>query len=312
MRSVALVHPGDLATRTGGYVYDRRAFAALAGRGWRVRLRRPARPVPVPGRGRPGRRRRGPGRASRRDGHGRRRPGPGRHAGGRRAPPGPPRASWPWSTTPCASRPASSRPMPPACARASVSALAACRRVIATSPATAGTLAADFGVPRERLTVAMPGTDPAPLAAAAGDPPRLLCVGTLTPRKGHRLLLEALASLRRPARWQARPRGERRPRPGHRRGRPRGGRRPRPRRPRHARRRARRRRPRRRLRRRRPAGVRLVPRGLRHGAGRGPGPRPADRRRRGRGRRRHRPARRRAPRPARRRGRARRGAAPRR
>src|SRR3954451_22534806 len=73
-------------------------------------------------------------------------------------------------------------------------ALAACRRVIVTSPATATTLAADFDVPPERLTVAIPGTDPAPLATATGDPPRLLCVGTLTPRKAHRLLLEALAT----------------------------------------------------------------------------------------------------------------------
>ena len=36
-RRTALIFPGDLGTLTGGYVYDRRAFAALQDRGWRVR-----------------------------------------------------------------------------------------------------------------------------------------------------------------------------------------------------------------------------------------------------------------------------------
>ena len=76
-------------------------------------------------------------------------------------------------------------------------ALAHAGTVIATSAATARTLA-DYGVAARRLRVVMPGTDPAPLAtgsAASQGTLSLLCVATLTPRKGHALLIEALAGL---------------------------------------------------------------------------------------------------------------------
>jgi glycosyltransferase involved in cell wall biosynthesis len=71
------------------------------------------------------------------------------------------------------------------------------RRVITTSASTAEAVAA-MGVAASRIEVVVPGTDPAPLAAGgvAGDPPCLLCIATLTPRKGHRVLIEALAGLR--------------------------------------------------------------------------------------------------------------------
>lgn len=75
-------------------------------------------------------------------------------------------------------------------------ALAAVSHVIVTSHATARALAA-YGIDPASVTVAEPGTDPAPLAAARGLPPlRLVCVATVTPRKGHALLLDALAGLR--------------------------------------------------------------------------------------------------------------------
>lgn len=75
-------------------------------------------------------------------------------------------------------------------------ALAAARRVVVTSAATAGHLAA-FDVPPDRIAVVEPGCDPAPLAAGSGEGSlNLLCVATLTPRKGHTLLLAALAGLR--------------------------------------------------------------------------------------------------------------------
>lgn len=76
-------------------------------------------------------------------------------------------------------------------------ALATTRRVIVTSQSTAERLVRDYGVPANRIRVVAPGTDPAPLAIGSGGPePRLLCVAALTHRKGHDILLRALAELR--------------------------------------------------------------------------------------------------------------------
>lgn len=75
-------------------------------------------------------------------------------------------------------------------------ALASARGVIVTSRATARALAA-FDVDAARIAVVEPGTDPAALAQGSGPAgPVLLCVATVTPRKGHALLVEALAGLR--------------------------------------------------------------------------------------------------------------------
>ncbi|MEO0820909.1 MAG: glycosyltransferase family 4 protein [Pseudomonadota bacterium] len=78
--------------------------------------------------------------------------------------------------------------------------LAAASAVITTSAATAGILARDFGVEPDRITVAPPGTErpeprPACLAREGREEVWLLAVGTLSPRKGHDVLLEALATL---------------------------------------------------------------------------------------------------------------------
>ncbi|MGK6315152.1 glycosyltransferase family 4 protein [Neorhizobium sp. DT-125] len=75
-------------------------------------------------------------------------------------------------------------------------ALAQTRGVIVTSQTTAAELAAHYAVPEERIAVAIPGMDPAPLAAGGNDPPLILSVGTLTRRKGHDVLIAALARLR--------------------------------------------------------------------------------------------------------------------
>lgn len=76
-------------------------------------------------------------------------------------------------------------------------ALQAARRVVVTSETTARDLA-PMGVPCERIRVVEPGTDrlPAPAhRAGANGSVRLLCVATLTSRKGHAVLLQALAGL---------------------------------------------------------------------------------------------------------------------
>jgi glycosyltransferase involved in cell wall biosynthesis len=86
-------------------------------------------------------------------------------------------------------------------------ALGQVRRVICNSQATAADVQA-LGIPAERLAVVMPGTDAPPQTLRARSMPaadrrvaggsavlNLLCVATLTPRKGHDTLIAALASL---------------------------------------------------------------------------------------------------------------------
>jgi glycosyltransferase involved in cell wall biosynthesis len=74
-------------------------------------------------------------------------------------------------------------------------ALSHVRRVIVTSPATARNLS-DYGVAPDQIDVVEPGTDPSPLADRSDEPPfHLLVVATITPRKGHAVLVSALADL---------------------------------------------------------------------------------------------------------------------
>lgn len=75
-------------------------------------------------------------------------------------------------------------------------ALSLADHVIATSPSTKRILITDYGVPEPHVTVAEPGTDPAQRATGTGTPMQLLCVGTITPRKGYDVLVEALEPLR--------------------------------------------------------------------------------------------------------------------
>lgn len=76
-------------------------------------------------------------------------------------------------------------------------ALEACAGVVVTSGFTAGRVAA-MGVPRDAVRAVPPGTEPAPPATGpgVGAPPGLLCVAAVVPRKGHDVLVEALARLR--------------------------------------------------------------------------------------------------------------------
>lgn len=76
-------------------------------------------------------------------------------------------------------------------------ALAHARAVVVTSPTTARILAADFAVPESRLHVALPGLEPfwRDLKRRPESPPRIAVVGSLSPRKGHDILVDALARL---------------------------------------------------------------------------------------------------------------------
>ncbi|MGE3956960.1 MAG: glycosyltransferase family 4 protein [Vicinamibacterales bacterium] len=71
-------------------------------------------------------------------------------------------------------------------------ALACARAVIVTSRRTVEAVV-DLGVPAPSIAVVEPGTAPAAIAAGSGGGPlHLLCVASITPRKGHLTLLEAL------------------------------------------------------------------------------------------------------------------------
>lgn len=67
--------------------------------------------------------------------------------------------------------------------------------VVATSPWAARRVVELHGLPVERVHVATPGADRAPLAPGTDGASSLLCVGSITPTKGHDVLVEALAAV---------------------------------------------------------------------------------------------------------------------
>jgi glycosyltransferase involved in cell wall biosynthesis len=84
--------------------------------------------------------------------------------------------------------------------RSEQAALASVRGVIVTSAATARLIISDYRVPAERVTIARPGSDRIPLArhkpAGRSDGRvQLLSVGAIVPRKGFHVLVAALAEL---------------------------------------------------------------------------------------------------------------------
>jgi glycosyltransferase involved in cell wall biosynthesis len=195
--SLHVVIPGDLEIRTGGYGYDRRIIAGLRDRGWRVDVLGLDSSFPVPT------------------------PAAREHATEvlARIPDGSTvlvdglalgalpveieRESARLKVLGLVHHPlAEETGIDPALAASlkisESRALAAVRAIVVTSRTTAARLD-HYGVAANRITVVEPGTDPAPLArgsAATGQPPgvALLCVATLTPRKGYELLMNALAA----------------------------------------------------------------------------------------------------------------------
>lgn len=69
------------------------------------------------------------------------------------------------------------------------------RTVVATSDWAARRLVSRHGLARGRVHVAAPGADIAPLASGSDDGSRLLCVASVTPRKGQHRLARALADI---------------------------------------------------------------------------------------------------------------------
>jgi glycosyltransferase involved in cell wall biosynthesis len=74
-------------------------------------------------------------------------------------------------------------------------ALALAERVVACSAGIARVLAREFDVPPGRVTIAEPGTEPAPRATGTGAPVQLLAVGAVSQRKGYPVLVAALRDL---------------------------------------------------------------------------------------------------------------------
>jgi glycosyltransferase involved in cell wall biosynthesis len=194
MSSIVLIVPGRLDTPTGGYVYDRRIAVGLRSRGWSVDVRELGGSFPWPTAA--ARREAEALLASLAD-------------GSTVVVDGLAFGTLPEELAPHAERlrlvalvhhplaaetgltPEESSQLRDSERRA----LPSARRVIVTSRATAGLLAA-YDVDPQRIDVVVPGTDPAPIAPGSqGDDVHLLCVATLIPRKGHDVLFRALAAL---------------------------------------------------------------------------------------------------------------------
>jgi glycosyltransferase involved in cell wall biosynthesis len=194
VKTLVFAVPGDLATPTGGYAYDRRMIAELAAFGWHVDVLTLGDDFPSPNTGT---------RAS---------------ACNRLAalPSGPPvvidglaLGVLPEGAQavreklialvhhPLALESGLSASEATALRDSERAALVFARRVIATSEATARVLAADYDVPPDRLAVIHPGTDHAAVERHQRQGAvSLLAVGAVVPRKGYDLLVAALATLK--------------------------------------------------------------------------------------------------------------------
>lgn len=82
-------------------------------------------------------------------------------------------------------------------------ALACARAVIVTSAHTGRIIEEQFAVPAGNICVALPGSEAMAFAPCAGSPTQLLSIASLIPRKGHDVLIRALADIA-DLDWQAR------------------------------------------------------------------------------------------------------------
>ncbi len=195
MKHFVFAVPGDLATPTGGYAYDRRMVAELSGLGWNVEVADIGSEFP-----RPGAYALGAARA--------------RLMAVRKETPIvidglafgvlPELAADLHVDHPLIAlvhHPlALEAGIPPAEAQAfrrqERAALAFADNVIVTSPSTGRMLATDYGVDPDDITVARPGSEPkAPARGSADGSVALLAVGAVVRRKGYDVLVAALAQL---------------------------------------------------------------------------------------------------------------------
>jgi glycosyltransferase involved in cell wall biosynthesis len=81
--------------------------------------------------------------------------------------------------------------------RREAAALQCCRGIVCPSPKTAAAVEA-YGIPPDRILVIPPGTAKSdrPFRSRRGPVRSLLCVASVIPRKGHRVLVAALARVR--------------------------------------------------------------------------------------------------------------------
>jgi glycosyltransferase involved in cell wall biosynthesis len=197
VKAVAFVVPGDLATPTGGYVYDRRIIAELRALSWRVQVVDIGAGFPRPTAGaREAARRRLAELASERpiviDGL----------AFGVLATEAQELALAPRCRLvalvhhPLALETGLSAGESAVLRDGECAALACARHVITTSPSTAHLLVADYAVTPQRLSIVRPGTDRmAAQPRAPGPVVDLLAVGSVVPRKGYDILVAALAKI---------------------------------------------------------------------------------------------------------------------
>jgi glycosyltransferase involved in cell wall biosynthesis len=195
VKRFAFAVPGDLATPTGGYAYDRRMIAELGDLGWEVDLLDLGEGFPWPNEATraaaltkllsiPA------GRAIVVDGLGL---GVMPEAVSQLAGRNPLLAL---VHHPLALEAGLSHAQADALRGSERAALSSVQGVVVTSAATARLVAADYGVPAMRIAVARPGSDPAPSAQGSQDGVvRLLSVGAVVPRKGFDVLIAALATL---------------------------------------------------------------------------------------------------------------------
>jgi glycosyltransferase involved in cell wall biosynthesis len=199
VKRFAFAVPGDLATPTGGYAYDRRMIAELGDLGWQIDLLGLGDGFPSPD------------DAARAAARMRLLSVP---AGRTIVIDGLALGVLPEAAAELASRnpllalvhhplaleSGSTAERAESLRRSEQAALASVRGVIVTSTATARLIISDYSVPAERVTIARPGSDRIPLAQNRSDHHhngviRLLSVGAVVPRKGFDVLVAALARL---------------------------------------------------------------------------------------------------------------------